>query len=78
MSFAKQITSYKQLRRIKAIGHPASEGFEQHYDWETGLYAGYVITVNNFGIGYRSFPASLRTGRLFNTLNDALDYLLEG
>lgn len=75
--FAKQITRYKELQRTKAIGHPAREGFEQHYNRENGKYAGYVATVDNFGISYRAFPSSISTGRLFTDLGAALDYLTE-
>jgi hypothetical protein len=76
--FAEQITNRGELVRIKAIGHPTSEGFEQHYDRSSGLYAGYVSTVNNWGLGYRAFPSTLATGRLFDTLAEALDYLESG
>jgi hypothetical protein len=74
--FAKQLTTYGQLRRIKVIGHPAREGFEQYFDRDSGLYAGRVETVNNFGISYRAYPSTLQTGRIFDTLEEALDYLI--
>lgn len=73
--FANQIANYKELKRIKTIGHPAREGFEQHYDRLSGLYAGWVESVNNWGLAYRAYPSTLATGRLFNTLEEALDYL---
>ena len=78
MVFAQQITKRGDLVRIKAIGHPASEGFDQHYDHLNGQYAGHVETVNNWGIAYRSYPSTLATGRLFDNLSDALDYLENG
>lgn len=77
ITFAKQLTSYQGLQRIKAIGHPAAEGFEQHYNHENGKYAGYVATVNNFGISYRAFPSKLNTGQLFDSLETALGYLAD-
>jgi hypothetical protein len=76
--YAKQLARYRDLVRIKRIGHPACEGFEQHYDRSSGLYAGRVETVDNFGIGYRAYPSTLATGRLCNTLEEALDYLEAG
>lgn len=75
--FAQQTTAHGTLKRIKAIGHPAAEGFEQHYNRDDGSYAGYVATVNNFGVSYRAFPSKLQTGRLFDKLEPALDYLTE-
>lgn len=75
--FAQQTTKHGNLSRTKAIGHPATEGFEQHYNRDNGSYAGYVVTVNNFGISYRAFPSKIQTGRLFDKLEPALDYLIE-
>ena len=76
MAFSQQITKRNDLVRIKAIGHPAREGFEQHYDRLSGLYAGRVETVNDWGLAYRAYPSTLAIGRLFDNLSDALDYLV--
>ena len=75
--FAKQLRIYNSLRRFKAIGHPAQSGFEQYYNSEDGKYAGYITIVDNFGIGYRAYPSKLNTGRLFDSLESALNYLIE-
>jgi hypothetical protein len=75
-AFAQQIREQGIARRFKAIGHTASEGFSQHYNDCHGHYLGYVETVNNWGLGYRAYPAKLETGRLFDSASDAVDYLI--
>lgn len=74
--FAQQTTKHGNLSRIRVIGHPAREGFEQHFNRDDGTYAGYVTTVNNWGLSYRAYPSKIQTGRLFDKFESALDYLI--
>lgn len=78
--FAEQIVRHGIARRFKKVGHPASEGFEQHYNDCHGHYLGRVETVNNFGLSYRAYPTKLETGRIFDGpdgMNHAVDYLID-
>lgn len=73
--FAGQITKHGNLVRFKVAGHPTVEGFGQFYNFTDGKYAGRIKSVNNDGIAYRVYLVSLDTGRLFNLIEEAADYL---